>query len=196
VSHQDQVVALPPAASVIAQSDFTPYAGLDYRNFPAISFQCHPEFEPDFTAALYIARRGASLTEAEADAAVASLAGDCDRRLLAGWIASFLRAVWADTRRLVRDFKPDVVIASSSYPLDIWVARRLAQLEWDIRLPSTLLSIDVRRMALPPPFLADRHRRSPLPFSQWSRTQCGIRASTQWLGAPGGKNHAGVSAGF
>lgn len=92
VSHQDQVVVLPPAASVIAQSDFTPYAGLDYLDFPAISFQCHPEFEPDFTAALYTARRGATLTEAEADAAVASLAGVCDRRLLAGWIASFLRS--------------------------------------------------------------------------------------------------------
>lgn len=92
VSHQDQVVVLPPAASVIAQSDFTPYAGLNYLDFPAISFQCHPEFEPDFTAALYTARRGATLTEAEADAAVASLAGVCDRRLLAGWIASFLRA--------------------------------------------------------------------------------------------------------
>ncbi len=49
-----------------------------------------------------------------------------------GWrrfwnIASFLRAVWADARTIVRDFKPDVVIASSSYPLDIWVARRLAR---------------------------------------------------------------------
>jgi len=48
-----------------------------------------------------------------------------------GWrrfwnIASFLRAVWADTSRLAREFKPDVVIASSSYPLDIWVARRIA----------------------------------------------------------------------
>lgn len=92
VSHQDQVVALPPAASVIAQSDFTPFAGLDYRGFPAISFQCHPEFDADFAAALYTARRGGSLTEADADAAVASLAGDCDRRLLASWIASFLRA--------------------------------------------------------------------------------------------------------
>ena len=42
-------------------------------------------------------------------------------------IAAFLRAVWADTPRLVRDFKPDVVIASSTYPMDIWVARRIAR---------------------------------------------------------------------
>ena len=45
-------------------------------------------------------------------------------------IAAFLRAVWADTPRLVRDFKPDVVIASSTYPMDIWVARRMA---WQAR---------------------------------------------------------------
>ena len=43
-------------------------------------------------------------------------------------IAAFLRAVWADTQRLVREFKPDVVIASSTYPLDIWVARRIARM--------------------------------------------------------------------
>jgi len=42
-------------------------------------------------------------------------------------IAAFLRAVWADTPRLLREFKPDVVIASSTYPMDIWVARRLAR---------------------------------------------------------------------
>ena len=42
-------------------------------------------------------------------------------------IGAFLRAVWADTPRLVREFKPDVVIASSTYPMDIWVARRIAR---------------------------------------------------------------------
>ncbi|HYN58222.1 MAG TPA: glycosyltransferase family 4 protein [Rubrivivax sp.] len=42
-------------------------------------------------------------------------------------IWAFLRAVWADTPRLVSEFRPDVVIASSTYPMDIWVARRLAR---------------------------------------------------------------------
>lgn len=42
-------------------------------------------------------------------------------------IAAFLRAVWADTPHLLRSFKPDVVIASSTYPMDIWVARRIAR---------------------------------------------------------------------
>src|SRR5262249_31970863 len=42
-------------------------------------------------------------------------------------IFEFLRQVWADTARLAREFRPDVVIASSTYPMDIWVARRLAR---------------------------------------------------------------------
>ena len=40
----------------------------------------------------------------------------------------FLSQVWAQSQRLVREFKPDVVIASSTYPMDIWVARRIARL--------------------------------------------------------------------
>ncbi len=40
----------------------------------------------------------------------------------------FLSQVWAQSKRLVREFKPDVVIASSTYPMDIWVARRIAKM--------------------------------------------------------------------
>ena len=39
----------------------------------------------------------------------------------------FLSQVWAQTGRLVLEFKPDAVIASSTYPMDIWVARRIAR---------------------------------------------------------------------
>lgn len=92
VSHQDQVILKPAAADIVARSGFTEYAGLSYRGFPALSFQCHPEFEPDFAAALYSARRGKTLAEDEAEAAVASLQGACDRRFLASWIASFLKS--------------------------------------------------------------------------------------------------------
>jgi glycosyltransferase involved in cell wall biosynthesis len=42
-------------------------------------------------------------------------------------IWAFLSALWRDSARLVREFKPDVVIASSTYPMDIWVARRIAR---------------------------------------------------------------------
>ena len=34
-------------------------------------------------------------------------------------IAAFLLALWRHTARLVREFRPDVVIASSTYPMDI-----------------------------------------------------------------------------
>ena len=40
----------------------------------------------------------------------------------------YLAQVWAQSARLVREFKPDAVIASSTYPMDIWVARRIAKL--------------------------------------------------------------------
>ena len=39
----------------------------------------------------------------------------------------FLRRVWANAPRLQREFRPDVVIASSTYPMDIWVARHIAR---------------------------------------------------------------------
>jgi glycosyltransferase involved in cell wall biosynthesis len=42
-------------------------------------------------------------------------------------IAAFLSAVWRDTPSLLAEARPDVVIASSTYPMDIWVARRLAR---------------------------------------------------------------------
>lgn len=43
-------------------------------------------------------------------------------------IWAFLHQVWRDARRLAGVVKPDVVIASSTYPMDIWVARRIARL--------------------------------------------------------------------
>jgi glycosyltransferase involved in cell wall biosynthesis len=42
-------------------------------------------------------------------------------------IWAFLRRLWADTPRLLAEARPDVVIASSTYPMDIWVARRIAR---------------------------------------------------------------------
>jgi glycosyltransferase involved in cell wall biosynthesis len=43
-------------------------------------------------------------------------------------IAAFLAAVWWRSRRWVEELKPSLVIASSTYPLDIWVARRVARM--------------------------------------------------------------------
>ncbi len=43
-------------------------------------------------------------------------------------IARFLQQVWQQSPRIAAAFRPDVVIASSTYPMDIWVARRLARM--------------------------------------------------------------------
>jgi glycosyltransferase involved in cell wall biosynthesis len=42
-------------------------------------------------------------------------------------IWSFCRQVWSDADILASEFQPDAVIASSTYPMDIWVARRIAR---------------------------------------------------------------------
>jgi GMP synthase-like glutamine amidotransferase len=89
-SHQDQVVEVPPGAEITVASDFTPIAGLVWRDHPAISFQPHPEFEPAYATALIEARRGKVYPDAEADRAVASYAAADDRARVAGWIARFL----------------------------------------------------------------------------------------------------------
>ncbi|RSB47507.1 MULTISPECIES: type 1 glutamine amidotransferase [Brevundimonas] len=87
-SHQDQVVALADDARVIAASPFTPHAGLAWGD-DAISFQCHPEFEPDFAAALTEGRRG-RIAEHVVDEAQASLQQPNDRAILSAWIRNYL----------------------------------------------------------------------------------------------------------
>jgi glycosyltransferase involved in cell wall biosynthesis len=42
-------------------------------------------------------------------------------------IFSFVRQVWLDARRLARAYRPQLVIASSTYPFDIHPARRIAR---------------------------------------------------------------------
>lgn len=88
VSHQDQVLSPPADARVIAASDFTPFAGLAWDD--AMSFQCHPEFPPDYAAALVESRRGHRIADALADEALASLAKSNDRAVMTAWIRAFL----------------------------------------------------------------------------------------------------------
>jgi GMP synthase-like glutamine amidotransferase len=90
VSHQDQVVARPPGAEVIAASDFTPIGALAWRDQPAISMQPHPEFDPAYAKALIEARRGKVYPDAEADRAVASFGRPDDRARVGRWIRNFL----------------------------------------------------------------------------------------------------------
>lgn len=88
-SHQDQVVMQPPATDVIASSVFTPYAGLAWRDRPAISFQFHPELSADFTRALIDSRRERL---PDPDAAIASLDAPNDNAKVGGWIRAFLKS--------------------------------------------------------------------------------------------------------
>jgi GMP synthase-like glutamine amidotransferase len=88
VSHQDQVVAVSPDARIIAASAFTPHAGLAWGE-DAVSFQCHPEFQPDYAAALVELRRG-RIPDAVADQALETLRHPNDRALMTAWIRAFL----------------------------------------------------------------------------------------------------------
>jgi GMP synthase-like glutamine amidotransferase len=90
VSHQDQVVELPPGAEVMAGNAFTPMGALVWRDQPAISMQPHPEFEPAYAIALIEARRGKTYADDEADRAIASYGRPDDRARVGGWIRRFL----------------------------------------------------------------------------------------------------------
>lgn len=90
VSHQDQIIDLPTDAKVLAASEFTPYAVLEYPERRAISFQGHPEFSPEYATALIDLRRGTRYQQDFADAAVASLKKPNDAPRVAGWVRNFL----------------------------------------------------------------------------------------------------------
>jgi GMP synthase-like glutamine amidotransferase len=88
-SHQDQVIEKPDEAEVFLASDFTPNAGLLYRNGAAVSLQPHPEFTDDYALALAELRRGRA-PEAVVDAAIASLAGPSHSGETARFLTDFL----------------------------------------------------------------------------------------------------------
>jgi GMP synthase-like glutamine amidotransferase len=85
--HQDQVVVQPPASRIVASNDFCEIGGLAYVDQPAVSFQFHPEFEPDFMTAM-IDLEADELPDA--GAAAASLSAPNDSARVAGWIRNFL----------------------------------------------------------------------------------------------------------
>ena len=89
VSHQDQIVALPPSATVLAGSPFNPFGLIAYQDQPAISLQCHPEFSPAYARALIEFRRERLNG---ADEAIASLDAPNDRAVVGAWLRRFLEA--------------------------------------------------------------------------------------------------------
>ena len=89
-SHQDQVIAPPAEAEVFLSSDFTPNAGLVYRNGATMSLQPHPEFEDDYTIALAEMRRGKAPDEL-IENAIASVARPSDSPEVSGYLGAFLK---------------------------------------------------------------------------------------------------------
>ena len=87
-------------------------------------------------------------------------------------ILSFVRQVWSDARRLARRFEPDLVIASSTYPLDIVPARRLARaggakLVYEVHDLWPLTPIELGGLSPRHPFIA---------LMQWAENQACRRA--------------------
>ena len=89
-SHQDQVLVPPAEAELFMASEFTPNAGLVYRNGRALSLQPHPEFADDYAVALAELRRG-KVPDEVIDTAVASVARRSDSAEMAGYLGAFLR---------------------------------------------------------------------------------------------------------
>ena len=88
--HQDQVVALPDEATVLAHSEFCPNAMIAYGE-TAMSIQPHPEFDASFKRDIIGLRRGSAIPEALADAALEKIDGPTDSEMFGSWIANFFR---------------------------------------------------------------------------------------------------------
>lgn len=91
IFHQDQVVEVPPEASVVGGSAHCPNGALAYA-FPALSVQYHPEFSGDYVKALARRYGGERIPAELAAQALASVDTLCvDNRRVARWAADFFR---------------------------------------------------------------------------------------------------------
>ena len=89
-SHQDQVLDLPPGATLLASAPSCPIAAYSIGD-RVYCVQGHPEFVPDQVASVYSSRIE-QLGRATYDAAMASLDTPLDNDLVGGWIAGAIRA--------------------------------------------------------------------------------------------------------
>lgn len=90
VSHQDQVLQKPESAIVIASSDFTPNAILEYPRHNILSCQAHPEYSREFIKAIIEYRRGSRFSDELADFAIASLDSEINSHEFAQLMANHL----------------------------------------------------------------------------------------------------------
>ena len=88
-SHQDQVHALPPGATLVASSDFCPVAAFTVDDH-VFCIQPHPEFEADISADL-IHKRRHLLGEAQYRASLESLAYGHEGVHIARVLVAFLQ---------------------------------------------------------------------------------------------------------
>jgi len=89
--YQDQIIVLPPGASVFSSSEFCPYAGLSYGD-SIISVQAHPEFEEVYILALIEIYGGNKIPEAVATEALHKIQNSglrADTQILADWLGTF-----------------------------------------------------------------------------------------------------------
>jgi GMP synthase-like glutamine amidotransferase len=99
--HQDQVVALPPGATVLARSPQCPIAAVAYgdpESPDAVTLQPHPEFGPEFMDELIALRAGTVIPADAAAAARGSLARPVDDKAWARLIVDYLHRA-AEARR-------------------------------------------------------------------------------------------------
>ena len=89
-SHQDQVTVLPPDARLLAQTPLCPYAAFELGQW-GLAIQGHPEFSPEYAAALLNHRR-----ELLGDDLYASATGSLrcapHNAELGRWIVAFVQA--------------------------------------------------------------------------------------------------------
>lgn len=90
MSHQDQVLELPPEGRVLASSAYCPVGAFSVGSH-VFCLQGHPEFTPALNR-LLIERRRTRLGDDVADEALASLDGPLDHRTLVDWIANFFNS--------------------------------------------------------------------------------------------------------
>jgi len=88
ISHQDQVTELPQNATVIASSEFCPFAAY-HINHQVLCFQGHPEFIHDYSRTLLDIRQE-SLGEQVYQKGVASLEHDHHGVTVAEWMMRFV----------------------------------------------------------------------------------------------------------
>ena len=94
--HQDQVVAVPEDATVLASSPFCEFAMLAYGDPEApdaISIQPHPEFRTGYARDLLELRAGVAVPEDRAAPARESMERDLHSEEFARWCVAFLRGV-------------------------------------------------------------------------------------------------------